>query len=130
MEEQLINFSTAKLAKEKGFNIPCINMYYTEEFFEGEIIGELYQTDSGYSNDKFDGSASAPTQSLLQKWLREVHNIHIEIRVGIRQNNLYKSEAFTICGDLKHNSKISEYLSPYEEVLEIALQNGLTLIKS
>ena len=27
MQEQLISFETAKLAKEKGFNIECINTY-------------------------------------------------------------------------------------------------------
>ncbi len=28
MKEQLISFETAKLAKEKGFNIPCKYYYY------------------------------------------------------------------------------------------------------
>lgn len=71
MEEQLIALETAKLAKEKGYRnenlawhgIDKDGVYFSmnKEFAFGE---------EGYN---------IPTQSLLQKYLRDIHNIHIEI---------------------------------------------------
>lgn len=53
MTDTLISFETAKLAKEKGF-APEFDWLNQNTF---------------------------PTQSLLQKWLREVHDIHIIVKV-------------------------------------------------
>ena len=82
MKEQLVTFKTAKLAKEKGFNEPLTKVY--------NILGELW--DSHYptmKNDDVDSGASctAPTQSLLQKFIREERGVHIEI---IRNNFGYQ----------------------------------------
>ena len=66
MKEQLISFSTAKLAKEKGFDNYDVANYYRE--------GINYAlNNSGTSTIKEVGNYPAPTQSLLQKWLREKH---------------------------------------------------------
>jgi hypothetical protein len=74
MTEQLISFETAKLAKEKGFNWKCYQAYDWISGFPGN-------THTGYNNwNKFgDGKASAPTQSLLQKWLRDEHKIFVSV---------------------------------------------------
>lgn len=74
--EQLISFKTAKLAKEKGFDIPVLFCYN-----ENEEIGDVndymlinfnqFPTTVGSNTNMY----SVPTQSLLQKWLRDVHNI-------------------------------------------------------
>lgn len=63
MEDTLITFETAELAKEKGFNIPCKHLYdiKTGEYSDGYIFGDVIL---------------APTQSLLQKWLRDKYNWH------------------------------------------------------
>lgn len=75
MKEQLISFETAKLAKNKGFNIPVANCYN-----ENGEIGDLEYHNfllNFNSSSQIAGSNtnlySAPTQSLLQKWLREVY---------------------------------------------------------
>ncbi len=76
----------------------------------------------------FNEQCSAPTQSLLQKWLREVHNIHVNVSYGL-------TFTFKINGDLKGNdyvdySNIEEYWSrTYEEALEKGLIEGLKLIE-
>lgn len=89
MTDTLITFETAKLAKSKGFNIPVrfgvfgSKMKLTENHgWEHYKILELNDW-----NKKPRKSYSVPTQSLLQKWLREVHDIHIQIR---RENYSYK----------------------------------------
>ena len=65
MEEKLINLDTAKLAKEKGLTYDDVG-----QSFRGN--GEFT-----YSNSEY--FYPAPTQALLQKWLREIHNIYITI---------------------------------------------------
>jgi len=62
MEESTVSFETAKLDKEKGFNQGRFNYPKYDEEGNVHFIG-------------FNKGYSAPTQSLLQKWLREKHNI-------------------------------------------------------
>lgn len=87
MREEIITFETAKLAKEKGFNIPSLDY--------------------------------ATTQSLLQKWLREEHNINII-------PPLYYSGKGYLCSVVS-TPKIKFYKT-YESALENKLQEALKLI--
>jgi hypothetical protein len=67
MKEQLITFETAKLANGKRFDIETYNHYQLKN---GKFLDK----------DNYQGqSIKAPTQSLLQKWLRETRGVHIEI---------------------------------------------------
>lgn len=110
MEEQLISFETAKLAKEKGFKRLC-DFSYDED---GMIIGNCEQA----------YNFVAPTQSLLQKWLREKHKIHIELQCD---SNYYK---YFILIYYKTNCVFSlDDSLIYEEALEIGLQEALKLIE-
>ena len=126
MKEQLITFDTAKLAKEKGFDELTKYIY-----FNGELSG-LTLDDYNYLGDKKlrKNVLSAPTQSLLQKWLREKHNIQV-------CNNLHYKVGGGIAGyliDISHpngdfkSTSISE--NTYEEALEKGLQESLKLIES
>lgn len=111
MKEQLITFETAKLAKEKGVIIKSDIAYNS--------IGTL-EIPRGINY-------YAPTQSLLQKWLREVHNIHTNVHYGL-------TFTFKINGDLKGNdyvdySEMDKFWGrTYEEALEKGLQEALKLI--
>ena len=78
MNEQLISLKTAKLAKKKGFDIKTewafIN-YYSEDY-----IGIREYICKKYHTNVYNGSNPVylrPTQSLLQRWLREEHKINI-----------------------------------------------------
>ena len=119
MNEQLISFETAKLAKEKGFFNGGI--FY---FFKNN--GELTYKDR---SDKFVSyDISAPTQSLLQKWLREKHKIIVSINIladlsyycliiDINENKL----------NLSNQSKNIGFII-YEDALEDGLFEALKLI--
>ena len=116
MTEQLVSFDTAKLAKEKGFKVKDNYLYkwYNE-------LKQVHQWMYLQTNEEVE--FLAPTQSLLQKWLREVHEILLWVEpitidrweFGIN----YPNGGF---GDAK------EY-NTYEEALEIGLQEALKLIK-
>lgn len=57
MKEQLITFETAKLAKEKGFNIKVVNEYnYKGELFESVVDIDIEDIEDVYS---------APSQGIL-----------------------------------------------------------------
>ncbi len=118
MTEQLVSFDTAELAMQKRFHIKCDKIY--------NHIKEVWSTHyKDMSNDDPDPGAycTAPTQSLLQKWLREVHKILLWVEpiatdkweFGIN----YPNGGF---GDAK------EYKT-FEEALEVGLQEALKLIK-
>ena len=118
MKEKIISFETAKLAKDKGLNLKNIKIDHYD--INGNIepkIGLVY--------------LQAPTQSLLQKWLREKHNIHIGIETDVTigtTDAVYYS--FTIINGNNKNSfdplfkkDISgNYEEGLEQVLQIALK--------
>lgn len=97
MKEQLISFETAKLAKEKNYPF-----YFT-------AIGDTKEV-----------PLNIPTQSLLQKWLREEHHEHINITFMVAINNYHVS--------LTMRSMGWGGFKTYEQALERGLQEALKLI--
>lgn len=71
IHEEICTYEVAKLAKEKGFNEKCYH-YYQKGVLESDGCFNRY-------NKGIDSICSAPTQSLLQRWLREEKNIDIAI---------------------------------------------------
>jgi hypothetical protein len=110
MKEQLILFETAKLAKEKGFDEPS-DTYVTK--------GDKYETEEGAFFKNSYGFITASTQFLLQKWLREEHNIHIVIP---------GKWAFIIQTEENNSAAHGYDYVSYEEALEAGLQEALKLV--
>ena len=133
MKEELVTFKTAKLAKEKGFNEQCSVTYnslgktyihktkkYNHDF--KKVTVTCTHSNQEFTNEKY----SAPTQSLLQKWLRERHGINVFLNYNYRRIGfLYNL----------HNLEFGNYytsnpsFNTYEEALEEGLQQALKLIK-
>ena len=135
MKEELISFETAKLAKEVGFDTPTWFFYTVQgtvsehlpEGFAG-LNEELWQTNSTHkelANPYF--LASAPTQSLLQRWLREKHKVLVWIKPipSVGKWSVYVDD--TIGRHL-----VADYIfkDTYEEALEAGLLEALKLIKT
>jgi hypothetical protein len=136
MEEQLISFETAKLAKEKGFDWKCY-WYCTykrkaptneQSFFPELGIYDNFNND----NNGFYEFFSLPTQSLLQRWLREVYNFNVYIQ-PLEFNSI---EGYGYCypfdlgghGLLTKQENGRNYKT-YEAALEKGLKEALKLIK-
>jgi len=157
MKEQLISFETARLAKEKGFEIPTYTAYIDGKFHKNEDEPNGYDgydlaskenwnkkgwifTKNGegcfgcQGNPKYFEAYTVTTQSLLQKWLRDVHNIHIDIHAAQyawNNKNSYLRSVFKILGKNIQNKYVSyrvKEVESYEEALEKGLQEGLKLI--
>ena len=98
--EDYVSFETAKLLKENGFKEWCRCCYGVAVLHNGEDISfdeECDLKDEGRENeieyveggafyyfncDNSDKDAkvwAAPTLQMAMKWLREVHNLHIEV---------------------------------------------------
>lgn len=115
MEDQLISFEAAKLAKEKGFDIHC-RFHYDKE------NGNLYENED-FPYNSWNGSLFAPTQSLLQKWLREKHKLFVYVLDDDRINKYYWGVS-----NLFSSSENPDF-NTYEEALEVGLQQALKFIK-
>lgn len=116
MKDELIKIETALLAKEKGFKDITFNKRASN--------GELYEIDD------------FPTQSLLQKWIREVHNIYIYVEPfwDSLEHALNEKSKPEFVGwwidETIGESEPAEYHSTYEQALEQALIEALQSIPS
>ena len=124
--EDHINFETAKLLKEKGFDEYC--GYYSSD---GEYWGYCVY------NHKGKDYISAPTLQMTMKWLREKHNIHIAINICYTENpKLFKPDYYVyvystvtgeplikeICPLVQDNSLTPKGFTSYEEACEEAIR--------
>src|ERR1700749_1224879 len=122
MQEQLVSFETAKLAKEKGFDWNCRYTYDNKGNLDSAIdwTGEETFSKENEENASKNGYNAylASTQSLLQKWLREVHSIHVQI--SYRSNFGYWRVDIKSCkqdGNLLYRGKYNMY-AVYTEALD------------
>lgn len=129
MADQLISFKTAELANEKGFNLSTPKLYQVR--LEGKF--SLIESYHGYDSD-----IPAPTQSGLQKWLRD-NKIHITVdyqpNVCDRAFNYSNINSYTF--KINYNNKANNLMSiieygltydTYELALERALQQSLKIV--
>jgi hypothetical protein len=124
MEEQLISFETAKLTKEKGFPVKDGDLGYFYVYNKREKEFE-FSTDAEIINFTVDSYLPAPTQSLLQKWLREKRQIHIEIYSNHSGWGWILTE---INGTTIKEIKDDIFFKNFEEALEIGLEKALNLL--
>lgn len=140
MKEELISFETAKLAKEKGFDIEVQNYYsgVTNKSLNaaGRIENQGKHRYDFIANWNMEGIdfISAPTQFLLQKWL--VHKTDITVIT-----DWIKGQRFYYVGLSYINSKneidiwfshgvsgLKVKYESHEQALEAGLQEALKLI--
>lgn len=139
MIDKVIDFETAKILYTKDFKELINGCYQNFESNDGKKIGDFLPMTN--INNQFGELFSAPTQSLLQKWLREIHGIHIILIPTITSSWTYKTitviskrDNEVILGiksvsDLPPYKEVCGYdFSTYEEALEVGLLTGLSLI--
>ena len=134
MEETLISFETAVLAKEKGLDLITM-FFYTKPNSKMFGVDEHDRTYPIKNTPKkvykcgehavlhVKNAYSAPTQGLLQKWLREKLNIDVNVLPYNKDGN----KKYEVCVN-KAITTWSGY-NTYEEALEVGLQEALKLIE-
>jgi len=141
--EDIVGFDLAKLAYEKGFDLPCREAYDSEykelnssifyngnQFFEIEDI-ENALTNSGHTH------YLAPTQSQLQMWLSNKYNIivvafpHYDADYEIWGQDIIWDTlwSYAIWDAFKFNKDATDFQS-YGDALEDGLTEALKIIKT
>lgn len=131
MTSEFVKEATARLAKEKGFNVGCRYMYGFLTGYNGMHEFDNYNSQfAAYEPHK--DNCSAPTQDLLQRWLREKHNLHIAITLGHDEKEIwYDSYIYKIDIGYDYIALTTEEVSgssTYEEAMELGLFNALNFI--
>lgn len=104
--EELVKISTAKLAREKGFDIHICRC-------------------GGFPDCICDNEL--PTQSLIQKWLRDVHNIQVYCYSSTKDGNgKYRDYVVYINGQAINDARDQEFQT-YEDALEFGITQSLKL---
>ena len=132
----IINFSTAKLLKEKGFDEKCSH-YYINDFQNFKHDGKLYKT--SLPNDLDNENifqyvkrtnqphlCNAPTIAEVVMWLYEKHGIWIyasdnSARLGF----MYQIQRLKILGETNFSSdeKFETATKAYSQAIEYTLKN-------
>jgi len=130
--EDYVSFETAKLLKEKGFNSKCIAYYLVFDenikFYECNNLGQilLYISNDNWGiilKNPLESGYAAPTLQMAMKWLREVYNLYIDIRININ-NSLYSFKIYSV--GISGARAFTEYrIKSYEEACEEAIQYSL-----
>lgn len=123
--EQFITLETAELAKQAGFDWECEYRYIAEpDYREPSFVPKPLGNGSSYTYP-------ASTQSVLQRWLREVKNIQIWSEFHNQRSKNGKDGWIACYGFYSSTIVEIEYTSiypTYEAALEAGLQKCLTLL--
>lgn len=134
MEETLVSFKVAKLAKEKGFN-PPLNVY--NDVFDLEDGQPMFNVHRDTLLSSKNTWILRPTQSLLQKWLREEHDlVFVYAPEELPDNNgdyenlwhKWKISEFDGWRGGRRNTITTKLVEDFEEALEEGLLQALQLI--
>lgn len=125
--DEICTYEVCKLAKKKGFDWKCLNYYNRDEKL---MVVKLLIIE--YTNSQIDeGYITAPTQSLLQRWLREEKGVTICVDVFddgwfFDISTFYKQDTGIYEVDIPYkSSNVSPVYDTYELALEDALKYAL-----
>lgn len=124
--EDYVSFETAKLLRKKGFDEPC-RSYFIDNT---DYIDNIYSADEVTDIQLGVCELLKPTHQMAMKWLREVHNIYlnINVRVILGQWAGYDISVYTTDNDGFLNKNIPIKLKdniPYEEAVEASIKYAL-----
>lgn len=132
MTEQIVGYEVAKLAEKKGFNITTgfqyLKVIRTQFLCEYDSPANAYYCPllNAHITD-YSESTIASTQSLLQKWLREVRNTHVSVDLNDAGNWDFVIIDTTTKLCLFNSINWDNMYSTYEQALEAGLLKALIL---
>lgn len=130
IHEEICTYEVCKLAKDKGFPQHIGDDAYIEEneYDDEYEVGCCYPIQ--FIPDYLP-TITAPTQSLLQRWLREEKDVHISIIADREEddefiwysNEVLKDTGWSVCSWWERPMTVR--YSSYEQALEQALKFAL-----
>lgn len=137
MKDELIKYDTAVLAKEKGFDWECSNVYNEDKqieelpYYGGDGSGVLINSNVNNTSTGENFLCTTPTQSLLQRWLREVHKKSVQIQHVNRlkeESWVYNIANLPVGMLILYLQDYNSTYPTYEEALEEGLKQALLLL--
>lgn len=136
IKEDYCSYEVAKLLKEKGFDEACYSYYMTTKTLHTTFHNRVHVEEEPYFNSgDLDGMydvedksliediCSAPTHQMTCKWLREVHNLFVEIHVSIDLNGNYHYSYSVLDKECKFLRKgYTDFDWTYEDAAEAAIK--------
>lgn len=128
IHEEICTYEVCKLAKDKGFDEKCYHYYQkgvlgSDECFNRYIKG-------------VNSICAAPTQSLLQRWLREEKGVIVEVFVDDDSNmpltyNIHQYKDWNwecVCHHHGNYYAVNDWELCLEDALKCALENLLDAV--
>jgi len=130
MEKEFVNYEIALILKEKGFMEECFGFYYYDGSFEKYRL--VYEE----SSNDYLNSINAPLWQQVIDWLREKHDLHIEIGGDnydfIDKFDCYRymilKTKFQPTDKLLMEDYCKIYTYSYFKARQVAIEHALTLI--
>ncbi len=122
--EDYVSFETAKLLKEKGFDVPC-KVWYSE--YTSQFGGEKYTSIEFDDHNRFEENYKficyAPTLQMAMKWLREEKKLYVNVWADSKdaENDDFRTIFRMHVYDGTSNYGTNEF-STYEEACEAAIK--------
>jgi hypothetical protein len=142
MQDKLVGVEVAKLAKDKGFDEVCYYLHHVKfEEYEAVENGKFHKNSKINIKLHKGDFVTAPSQGLVQAWLRDNHNIFIEVQTDCTTAPKFCFEIKQFIGNPRDlasedwdwsmipNDDTWGLYRKYEEALEEGLKKGLNLIK-
>ena len=118
IHDEICTYEVAKLAKEKGFNVPTRTIKVEKI---GGTEKEVWdEEECRYITQWETRSVRIPTQSLLQRWLREEKGVHISIPL---HKGVYRY--FWAIDSLNRKKKRDDIAFELFDTYELALEDAL-----
>ena len=117
MNENYVSFETAKLLKEKGFDIPYDSFrgVYINGVFKRLNPGDCFLHNCG------DEIVEVCSLQLAMKWLREKHKINVEVRY-FPTPDIYRYVILRSPMTIENIDSHPQYFNTYEQACESAIK--------
>ena len=110
IKETYCSFEVAKLLKEKGFNVPTHAFYNPKKSYTLKFDPCLIDRNAGIY-------ISAPTHQMAMAWLRETHNIFIDVHLSFAEDpDAYPAAYYVYILDAKSGNSLLEKADSISEL--------------
>ena len=118
IHEEICTYEVCKLAKKKGFDWICLHYFRTKN-------KDLFRVFPCEDWSNIEDRINAPTQSLLQRWLREEKGVVVEVMClpTTRTNSKYEYKRNIFWGSDGHYIE-GEYGDEIFDTYELALEDA------
>lgn len=129
--EERVSFETAKTLKELGFDWDSYGVFDGLKL----IKDKLYYNFGNANHNKYGDLISAPTQEVVRRWLRNKHDIYIDIVTSVLDNEIYYRYVVTRIAKndeetyLRRTIDCGGDIATYEYILETAIMGALNFLK-